>query len=58
MPAPRDVAQVAAEDRKEPKDFDAEEGEREDVCCGGKTGGEYGRSHEGGVGGEGCGESD
>lgn len=50
--APRDVAQVAAEDGKETKDFDGEEGEGEDVLGARQAGGEHGRGHERGVGGE------
>ena len=48
---------MAAEDGEEAEDFDAEEGQREDVCCGGEAGGEDCGGHEGCVGGEGCGES-
>lgn len=45
---------MPAEDGEEAEDFDAEEREGEDVCCGGKAGGEHGGGHEGCVGGEGC----
>ena len=55
--APGDVAQVPAEDGEEAEDFDAEEGEGEDVRGGGEAGGENGGGHERGVCGEGGGES-
>ena len=57
MSTPGNVAQVPAEDRKKTEDFDAEEGETEDVGCIGEAGGQDCRGHEGGVGGEGCGKS-
>lgn len=43
---------MAAEYGEEAEDFDAEEGEAEDVGGAGEAGCEHGGGHEGGVGGE------
>ena len=43
---------MPAEDGKEAKDLDAEEGEGENVRGAGEAGSEHGAGHEGGVGGE------
>lgn len=51
------MAQVAAEYGEEPKDFDAEECQGEDMRGRRKAGGEHGGSHEGSVGREGGRES-
>lgn len=48
---------MAAEDREETKDFNAEEGEREDVRSRREAGGENSGSHERGIGREGSWES-
>lgn len=51
------MAQVPSEHWEEAKDFDGEEGQRENVSGAGQAGGEDCGGHDGGIGGEGGRES-